>query len=159
MTLFKFDEFVFTDDFDPEYPGYTKKNGRYAPLHIYNYWKNTGVVSVKGKTAIHHIDGDRENNEFNNLELINLSKHIKIHKPTNKKQSLESRERISKSQSGKGLFKLKGVSIDKRVKGGNKAFRSTITFNGHQKSLGYFIEPITCNILYNITQEEIYKGV
>jgi hypothetical protein len=150
--LYKFDGFVFTDEFDPAFPGY-KKKGRYVPLHNYIYWLNTGLIPEKGKTAIHHIDEDRENNEFENLELISVKEHNKIH---NQNPSLKHRAQISLNRKESGLFGFKGVRYHKRNIPWNKVWQSVIQFNNRKHSLGYFNDPLSGEIVYKIVQKEIY---
>lgn len=50
-------------------------------LHNYIWFKNTGYMpdGKKGE-QVHHVDGNKENNEFDNLFLTNVSEHSKIHK-------------------------------------------------------------------------------
>ena len=148
--LYEFDGYIYTNEFDPAFPGY-KKRGKYVPLHNYVYWLNTGLIPTKGKTAIHHKDEDRKNNDFSNLELITTSKHIKIHKPLHTFQTKKSRSKISKNNNKIGLFGFNGAEFT------NPNWRSRIAFNGRKKSLGSFIDPLTCEIIYKFTQNEIFK--
>jgi len=50
-------------------------------LHDYIWWQNTGhwPEGKKGE-QVHHIDGDKDNNEFDNLLLTNVTEHSTIHK-------------------------------------------------------------------------------
>jgi len=55
------------------------------------------------KEVIHHIDGNKKNNEINNLELLSASEHSKKHPPTNpfkkgQKFTEEHKRKISKAK-------------------------------------------------------------
>jgi hypothetical protein len=149
--LYKLDGYIYTDEFDPEFPGY-KKKGKYVPLHSYIYWLNSGLVAEKGKTAIHHKDGNKENNEFYNLELITLSEHATHH--WNGLQSKEIDYKRRNSLSGV-LFGFKGAHLDKRVKAGNKAWEWRINYNNYTTRFGFFIDPLSPEIIYKFTLNEI----
>jgi len=50
-------------------------------LHDYVWYQNTGYwPNGKNNEQIHHIDGDKANNSFDNLLLTNAEEHSKIHK-------------------------------------------------------------------------------
>jgi len=50
-------------------------------VHDYVYFKNTGVwPDSNAGEQVHHIDGDKNNNDFDNLLLTNIKEHSKIHK-------------------------------------------------------------------------------
>ena len=51
---------------------------KYCYEHHLVYWKNTGIV-LRDDEVIHHVDGDKHNNNFNNLELLKRSEHTKNH--------------------------------------------------------------------------------
>ena len=155
MTLFNFDGFIFTDKFNPEFPGY-KKKGKYVPLHNYVYWENTGLVPKKGKTAIHHIDGDRNNNEFENLNLISVSDHCKIHNNSDV-YNINVRKKLSKRNQKKGLFGYTGIRYHKKNKPWFRVWGAKIRFNGFRKSLGYFNDPLSGEVVYLLVWNEIYS--
>ena len=150
--LYKFDGFIFTDEFNHAFPGY-KKRGKYVPLHNYIYWLNTGLIPKQGKSAIHHIDGDRENNEFENLKLVTAKEHNSIHSqnPTHKHRSHMSFGNRS------GLFGFQGIRYHKSDKPWSKRWQSIIQFNNKKQSLGYFNDPLSGEIVYKIVQNEIYS--
>lgn len=150
-----FDGFIFINKFDSNFPGY-KKKGIYVPLHNYIYWLKTGNIPVKGKTVIHHRDEDRTNNKFDNLALMSVSKHASKHYKPLGNHDLQTRKKISFNSNSKGMFGYKGSQIDKRVKPENKAWRAKIKYNGTQTTLGYFIDPLSAEIVYKIVREEIY---
>lgn len=59
------------------YPG-KRYRGRYCPEHHLVWWKETGDVPANDE-VIHHIDGDRRNNDFDNLEKMTRSEHTARH--------------------------------------------------------------------------------
>ena len=61
-----------------DYPGY-KYKGRYCYEHHYIWWKNTGHVVRKNKEEIHHINGNKKDNCFENLKLMPKNKHFNYH--------------------------------------------------------------------------------
>lgn len=60
------------------YPGKKYRN-RYAYEHHIVWWENTKTFPPNGY-IIHHKNGETRDNRFDNLELIHLSTHIRIHK-------------------------------------------------------------------------------
>ena len=52
--------------------------GKRICVSHYVWFKNTGYFPKKGE-IIHHNDFNQSNNDFNNLELMNFSEHIKLH--------------------------------------------------------------------------------
>lgn len=60
-----------------EYPG-KKYRGKYSYEHHVEWWKNTKILPPKGY-HIHHRNGEKTDNRFDNLELIYNSTHLKIH--------------------------------------------------------------------------------
>jgi len=65
----------------PDYPG-GKMAGLYAARYHVVYWLKTGVVATR-ENQIHHIDGDCQNDYFENLQLINIREHTRKHKTKN----------------------------------------------------------------------------
>ena len=59
------------------YPG-KKYRSKYCYEHHLVYWKETGIV-VSSDEVIHHIDGNKTNNCFSNLELKKKSLHDSEH--------------------------------------------------------------------------------
>lgn len=50
-------------------------------LHNYVWYQNTGHwPDGKNGEQVHHIDGDKLNNEFNNLLLMSVEEHSRVHK-------------------------------------------------------------------------------
>lgn len=60
-----------------DYPG-TIYKGRYCLEHILVYWQTTGILPGFNE-IIHHIDEDKRNNKFSNLQLMTRSEHTKLH--------------------------------------------------------------------------------
>lgn len=60
-----------------EYPG-KKYRGLYVYEHQLVWWKNTNI-SVPDGYHIHHKNGDKTDNRFDNLEIIFKSTHAKLH--------------------------------------------------------------------------------
>lgn len=60
------------------YPG-KKYREKYAYEHHVVYWENTGKIPVKGKTEVHHKDENKRHNIFSNLEMLDSSKHKRLH--------------------------------------------------------------------------------
>lgn len=60
-----------------EYPG-KKYRGKYCYEHHLVYWENTGVVPNNDE-VIHHIDENKHNNNFDNLELKKKNIHNREH--------------------------------------------------------------------------------
>lgn len=59
------------------YPGKLYRN-RYCYEHHLVYWLNYGIIP-KTEEIIHHKDGNKRNNDINNLELMNRISHIIFH--------------------------------------------------------------------------------
>lgn len=59
------------------YPG-KKYRGRYAYEHTLVFWKHNGFIPSKGY-EIHHINGNHRDNKPENLQLVTIKEHRKIH--------------------------------------------------------------------------------
>ena len=66
-----------------EYPG-KKYRGRYVYEHQFVWWKNTGIIPPNGY-QIHHINGDKHDNSFQNLEMVLNKTHNILHGKHKKK--------------------------------------------------------------------------
>jgi len=62
---------------------YSDKKKRGKPFHRWWYKKKKG--KIKTGYEIHHKDGDKTNNDINNLEQISIERHEKIHGLRDKK--------------------------------------------------------------------------
>lgn len=60
-----------------EFPG-KKYRKKYCLEHHLNYWKGYGIIP-KNDEIIHHLDGNKTNNELSNLELLKRSDHSSNH--------------------------------------------------------------------------------
>ena len=69
-------------------------------LHRYIWEKHKGKIPEG--CVIHHIDGDKTNNEIDNLKLMKWNEHAKNH-ATGEKFSDERKQKISQSKKGKKL--------------------------------------------------------
>lgn len=58
-----------------EYPGKLYR-GRYAYEHRVVWWQNTGEMP---SGEIHHINGDKRDNRFENLKLLPTEEHNRLH--------------------------------------------------------------------------------
>ena len=55
-----------------------KYRGRYCSEHVLVYWQHFGILPNNDE-IIHHKDGNKRNNNINNLELMKRSEHAKMH--------------------------------------------------------------------------------
>ena len=147
MALFEFDGYIYTDEFDRAFPGYRKKE-KYVMLHIYTYWLHYGIIPERFKTCVHHLDVNKKNNEINNLKLITLKEHRYIHS-IQINQSKNYRIKSCSSKFPGSSYKHKDRNPWRRV------WRSAISYNGKNKNLGYFEDPISAMIVYELVREEI----
>lgn len=59
-----------------DYPG-KKYRGRYAYEHHVVWWENTGEV-ICCEFVVHHLNGDKVDNRFENLQKLTRAEHDKI---------------------------------------------------------------------------------
>ena len=85
---------------------YRLTDGRFLHKVIYEDYHK--VTILKGN-HVHHIDGNKLNNDISNLELISDSNHAKQHL-TGKKLPLEQCKKMSESRTGKGNWKYKSYA-------------------------------------------------
>lgn len=95
--------------------GYTGKlyRGRYCYEHHAVYWQHTGILVKEGE-ILHHINGDRHDNRYENLRLMPVAEHNRHHRmaPTQEltcpichKKFIRTRRYIrNKLKNGKGLL-------------------------------------------------------
>ena len=60
-----------------DYPGHLYR-GKYALEHRVVWWENTGYLPGPNED-IHHINGQKRDNRFENLELVNHAEHARNH--------------------------------------------------------------------------------
>jgi len=60
-----------------EYPG-RRYRGRYCPEHHLVWWRHTGNVPASNE-VIHHKNGDKTDNRFENLEKMTRAEHASHH--------------------------------------------------------------------------------
>lgn len=60
-----------------DYPGKKYRN-KYCYEHHYVWWKNTGEL-ISYEDSLHHINGDKHDNRFENLEKVSRREHPSKH--------------------------------------------------------------------------------
>lgn len=76
--------------FAPEWWEGTCHKGSRVYEHILVCCKNLGLTSLPKGYVVHHIDGNILNNSPNNLELLTIGEHMKLHNTTHGKYVKES---------------------------------------------------------------------
>ena len=76
-----------------------KVGGKKVNEHRYVMEKHLGR-SLRRDEVVHHKDGDKQNNDIQNLEVLSLSEHSRMHN-TDRVVSEETRKRMSESGKGK----------------------------------------------------------
>ena len=72
-------------------------------------------VDVKVDFCIHHLDGNRRNNEVDNIAIAHHGCHTRYHK-TGQKHSEETKAKISQSKLGMPVPSLQGKKLSKEHK-------------------------------------------
>lgn len=133
--------FVFVDDVDfcklSSASWYLTRSG-YAASYTYNPGEHVymhRVICPDGEYA-DHIDGNRLNNQRNNLRPCSMS------------QNLQNQKLRKDSSSG-----YKGVSWKKD----KKKYKAYINFEGKQLHLGYFSDPIEASRVYDEYAIKLFK--
>jgi group I intron endonuclease len=63
----------------------------------------------------------------------------------------------SNSRRGRGKFGFTGANYKhKKRNPSTRVWQAQITFNGYNNSLGYYNDPLSCEIIYKLVWEEIY---
>jgi len=52
---------------------------RYVTKHRLVWWENTGEHWKGNDPLVHHKDDNKQNNDFDNLEKMNLAEHARMH--------------------------------------------------------------------------------
>lgn len=78
------------------YPGKLYR-GKYCYEHHLCYWKHYGVIP-KDDEIIHHKDENKHNNIIDNLELMKLIDHVRLHNAEKKKHMVLLQCPICKTQ-------------------------------------------------------------
>lgn len=126
-------------------------DGAYTPvrLHRYKMRNELGVLGAKypdKEFVVHHIDGDRLNNDISNLEVMEQPLHMKLHG----KNITPKRVKLNNySAKSKGYALLKNKNPEKRC------WRASIEYNKKKTFLGLFEDPISANLVYELTKKEI----
>jgi len=73
-----------------------------------------------------------------------------------KKISKISRLKQSNSKIGRGLFGFTSNSLKKRENPERRCWSSSISYNNKITYLGYYEDPLSCQIVYKLVKKEIY---
>lgn len=76
-----------------------KVNGKKIDEHRFIIEQFLGR-KLKRNEVVHHINGNKNDNRIENLQLMSLSEHSKLHN-TNKKISTEQRKKLSEKSKGR----------------------------------------------------------
>lgn len=107
-------------------------------LHHLVWEKHYGKKVPKGY-YIHHKDGNKTNNDINNLQLMSASEHTKLHMSKGnhpnygKKLTLDRKILLSKSRNSTGFFRVSKEYSDKYKQG--FTYRYRYLENGKQKEI------------------------
>jgi hypothetical protein len=66
---------------------------------------------LKSNEVVHHIDGDKFNNDLSNLQLMTREEHSRLHQ-IGKEVSIETKNKLSEIQKGKAKKKCSKLSDD-----------------------------------------------
>lgn len=70
--------------------------------------------------------------------------------------SANQRKRIRESLSGRSLFGFTGATYHhKKANPWTKVWCSLISYKKHRTPLGYFNDPLSANLVYNLVKEEL----
>lgn len=123
-----------------DYPGKLYRN-KYCYEHIYVYWKTYGIIPNDNE-IIHHKDGNKHNNNPNNLQLMLTKDHKKLHD-----EHLNNMVLFKCPVCGKLFIKTKRESLSKH----NKAYYCSKQCSG--KSIHISKQALEHNIKYNVVYE------
>ena len=74
-----------------------------------------------------------------------------------KKRSNEDELKMRVSQRGKSLFGFTGAQLHKTMNFEKRCWQGTIMVNRHLKSLGYHLDPLSCEILHDVVQDALHN--
>lgn len=93
----------------------------------------------KENWIVHHRDGDKQNNDLFNLEVMTQPKHGKLH------------------NIGTQRGKFRGTYYTRKRDPWLKVWQSRIWYNGKNRSLGMFNDPVSSEIVYDLVWSEIHE--
>lgn len=73
-----------------------KRNGKWIRQHRYRMEQHLGRKLESGE-VVHHIDGDRTNNDLSNLQVMSDREHRSLHSSIKGRHSEETRLKMSES--------------------------------------------------------------
>ena len=112
----------------------TKEGNNGKKLHRLIYEDYYGVTLLS-QTDVHHIDGNKLNNDVNNLELLSHSEHRRYHMLGENNPMKSESARIKLSEYAKGRKRDKSVYI-----------KQSKTLSKSQNALGiYRVSKVNCN--------------
>lgn len=82
-------------------------NGKQIRTHRYVMQKHLGR-ELRSNEIVHHIDGNKANNDISNLEIVSRSEHIKMH-PEIAEKSLNKRKRKIDVDLVIEMYKIKPI--------------------------------------------------
>jgi group I intron endonuclease len=115
--------------------------------------KNSGVKSPEVRKKIgESVKGDKHPMYGKHHTLTSkklMSKNAAMRNPKHRKKLLNTLK-------GRGKFGFSGAHYKKDRNAEKKPWQCVITYNRIKKSLGYFKDPLTCEILKELVLKEIY---
>jgi len=71
--------------------------------------------------------------------------------------SFKNGKKISKLKRNRGLFGFTGNHLHKRDNPELNCWESRIFYKNHRKTLGYFMDPLSCQIIYELVFDAMYN--
>ena len=69
---------------------YVQLNGKRMGEHQRNFCLCLNIPKIPKNFVVHHIDGNKKNNDINNLAIVTITAHNRIHKHTSWNKGLKS---------------------------------------------------------------------